>query len=125
MWYENLEQIEFLKKLYTVVPDINKVTIFDFRISDSGKEVSISFVLKEIVDYFPPKWKANSFKYPVIKLDFFEVSNIELLINSDLEDMNLQIFKEYNQNIILKGTGKSKFKIISEIGIIQKIEGKK
>lgn len=125
MWYENLEQTEFLKQLYIDIPDIDCINIFDFRLSDNGKKLSISFVLEESLDYIPPKWRVNSFKYPIIQLDFFEISNAELLLYDCLEDMKLKIYKECSQKIVVEGIGRAKFKVISEIGVIQKIEEKR
>jgi len=68
MWYDYLDNVQFLHSLYEEVPSLSHVRIASIDIGDEGNRIKIIFDMPRYADSPPAKWKGCN--VVVIEVDF-------------------------------------------------------
>lgn len=123
MWYDYLDNNKFLITLYESVPQLSKVQITKFAISDSGNRVTIAFKMPIFPDFPPKKWSEKNYNSIMIEVDFFAISKLNINANTNYYIGDIEINKIDNKLLDVKISGKIKSEFQAEAGLIQIIEG--
>lgn len=122
MWYEVINQTEFLQKLFNNVPDLVNVEILNIQLEENKDRIRISLFIPVIVDNPPLKWKQLNYDSAIVDLDLFIISEFLLRCKSKKYIANISI-EEHEKNINIKCEGGVDMEICAEIGLIQSIRG--
>lgn len=123
MWYKSIGRTEFLLRLYDEVPKLEAIDIYEIKIHDSGDRVLIRFKLNYTVDNPPSKWTISKYEVPIINLELFGVTSLELLSEANVTKTDIVIANRNKEGIVVTGVGKFMFNIFAEAGLIQSIDG--
>lgn len=121
-WFDNIKNTHFLMHLYNEIPELSNVEIERFDINYYGREIKIIFKIPKQVDDVPIKWKKQNFNAAIIEIDFWDVTNFAMSMDS---------YKKSNMNIIINDDGELVVDIqgginasfVTEGGYIQNVNG--
>lgn len=122
MWYEYIDNVIFLKKLYCQVPELVHVQIDKISLEDEGTKVAIVFDMPNFADNIPEKWHNLGYNSLCIEVDFWYIYDFQMSKNHLLMNGDISINKEDDLiHVFIKGTVNCQFK--AECAIIQKVSG--
>lgn len=89
MWYEKIDRIEFLQKLYNEIPELENVRIERVTLEREGKIVVLVFDMPCYADNPPLKWKGcNTVS---IEIAFSSIEKLQLKYEGELLPGNIHI----------------------------------
>lgn len=81
MWYECVDKMDFLKKLYKKIPDLKDVRIDKISIENEGSTVNLVFDLPDFPSNPPVKWTGcNTVS---VEVSFWGVINFKMCSNGN------------------------------------------
>lgn len=124
MWYEKVDNIQFLHRLYNDIPNLKGIILHDLCVYEQGDKVTILFELPRLPDKMPIKWEKNKYNTIICKIDFYNVLKFSVFINNKLRISNIDLEKDV-EKIIIKIDGSINALIEAKYAMIQKIDGYK
>lgn len=121
MWYETLERNYFLINLYENVPELKDVRISKINIHDEGRIVAITFDMPRYAESPPKKWKDFEGNTVSVRVDFSAVHELSLASSSIDYKGDIEVFKDTEELIVIKITGRVNALIKAESGFIQSV----
>lgn len=122
MWYEYIDNITFLKKLYSQIPELVNVHIDKISLTDEGRKVVIVFDMPNFVDNIPEKWNNLGYNSLCIELNFWNINDFQMLYDNSYMVGDINIVKE-DSNIHVFIKGKVNCQFTAEDAMIQKVVG--
>lgn len=122
MWYEYIDNITFLKKLYNQIPELVNVQINKISLTDEGRKVVIVFDMPNFVDNIPEKWNNLGYNSLCIEFNFWNINDFQMSYDNSLMVGNISIVKKNDCiHVFVKGKVNCHFK--AEDAMIQKVTG--
>lgn len=123
MWNDILDNSEFIKSLYSEVPELVDVRIAEIKLQDEGDKVSIVLDMPCYAENPPKKWSALGYNTVVVEIDFFDIK--ELYIKSLKRGFrgSVEITSNEDKSISVTITGSVEGRITAEVGLIQVVRG--
>ena len=118
MWYDKIDRINFIKQIYTEIPDLINVKIHHIALKREGEEVSIIFDMPLYPDNPPTKWNGNN--TVSVELSCFVISEFKLEMKDKYKNGNINIYNHEDKiQIIIDGT--ISCSLVAEVVFIQKV----
>lgn len=122
MWYENIDNVIFLKKLYNQIPELLNVKIDKISLTEEGRKVVIVFDMPNFVDNIPEKWNNLGYNSLCIELNFWNINDFQMSYDNSFMVGNISIVKENGSiHVFVNGNVNCQFK--AEDAMIQKVMG--
>jgi len=123
-WHEALINPEALMSLYDSIPDLDKVKLFEIRLSDR-KSIFLRFDLSRFPDRSPRKWN-KSFDTAQIELELLPIHNIAIKKwgSPDVASIKIELANKATYKYHVFGVGAScSFSADIDIVYFRKIDG--
>lgn len=122
VWYEHIDRVDFLKKLYIEIPTLDCVRLLEASVFPVEKRLIIRFALLQPPDWIPAKWKSKRGNAVKIELSFWCVSHSEIKMDSDIKSANIVISNDCEGCLKVCATGSVNVLAIAEVGAVSNIE---
>ncbi|MBF0819879.1 Imm50 family immunity protein [Streptococcus acidominimus] len=122
MWYDNIENTQFLLTLYNDIPKLENIEIIEIKTWSRGQRIDLIFDIASAVDIVPPKWKLQGYTHARLRMTFFNVRESNIVITGD----NLKVDADIKEDkyIYFNGSNFStNISIIADSVYLQSIEG--
>lgn len=122
MWFDFIEQKDFINKLYSNVPELRKIKINKIQFDNEFNDMNIVFEMPEYCVNEPIKWKKQKFNTVVVDIKFCNVYNVVLSKKSSNNIITLEIEKT-EEVLNIKLSGGFDLVFCAEVAIIEQVNG--
>lgn len=122
MWYEYVDRLDFLKKLYTEIPPLDGIRLVKLSVLPIENRIEVSFVLLQLPDWIPAKWKSMKGNAIKIELYFFCVNYSEIKMDRYVENGNIEISKDEEGCLRIYITGPVNALVIAEAATVDNVK---
>lgn len=90
-WYELAENPRAISELYSEVPSLQSVCLKKFHLHRDGPRMTLMIDLVQFPDRIPARWKLRGYTSVQVQLDFWDLSSIEMILQSLENPVNVAI----------------------------------
>lgn len=90
-WYELAENPRAVSELYSEVPSLQSVRLKKFHLHRDGPRMTLMIDLVQFPDKLPARWKLRGYASVQVQLDFWDLSSIEMILQSVENPVNIAI----------------------------------
>lgn len=118
MWYEKIDRIEFLQRLYNEMPELENVRIERISLEREGEMVVLVFDMPCYADNPPSKWKGcNTVS---IEMMFSCIEKFQLKYEGELLSGNIHITNN-DKYLVIEINGTITCSFCAEYAFIQRV----
>lgn len=122
MWYEYVDRLDLLKKLYTEIPPLDGIRLVKLSVFPIENRIDVSFVLLHLPDWIPAKWKSMKGNAIKIELSFWCVNYSEIKMDSHVENSNIEISNDTKGCLRICITGPVNALVIAEAASVNNVK---
>ena len=122
MWSRLIDHTEFIKKIYSELPDLLNVWVPNVSIFPSEKKLEMTLVIRQSPDWLPPKWKVQKGNAIKLKLTFWGICDLDANYSSGERCCNIELCNTSGNDIFVQISGAIQMQFSAEAGSVTDVE---